>query len=86
MATFNSIYKGNDLIGRDRTGSGKTLAFSLPILERLRSKKKYFRNKHGQRPLIIVIVPTRELAIQVTREFKRFRNSEDEYRVVSIYG
>lgn len=34
--TFDVIYKGRDLIARDRTGSGKTLAFSLPVLERFR--------------------------------------------------
>jgi len=50
------------LIGKDRTGSGKTLAFSLPALEKLRSLN-LFQNNRGQRPYIVVIVPTRELAI-----------------------
>lgn len=84
--TFMSIYEGHDLIGRDRTGSGKTLAFSLPILERLRERGNVFVNNKGQSPLIIVLVPTRELVMQVTKEFIRFMNFENEYRVLSVYG
>ena len=84
--SFNHILTGKDLIGRDRTGSGKTLAFALPILERLRNGKEFFVNKRGQRPYILCLVPTRELAIQVTKEFERFKNSDNEYRVLSIYG
>ena len=86
VETFNHISNGKDLIGRDRTGSGKTLAFALPILERLRNGKESFVNKRGQRPYILCLVPTRELAIQVTREFERFKNFDNEYRVLSIYG
>lgn len=85
IACFHPIYEGKDVIGRDRTGSGKTLAFALPILERLREKKAFTR-KHGQRPYKIVIVPTRELAIQVANEYNRFKNFDDEYRVVTCYG
>ena len=84
--TFNHIYEGRDLIGRDRTGSGKTLAFALPILERLRQKEKRFSQRRGQKPYVLVLVPTRELAIQVTKEFDRFKNSDREFRELSIYG
>lgn len=73
------------MIGRDRTGSGKTLAFALPVLERMR-QKKMFGGKAGQRPLKIIIVPTRELAIQVSNEYARFRNWDSEYRIVTCYG
>lgn len=84
--TFDSIYKGKDLIGRDRTGSGKTLAFALPILEKMRMKEKYFKNQRGQKPYLLCLVPTRELAMQVTNEFNRFKNSDKEYRVLPVYG
>ena len=84
--TFNHIYSGRDLIGRDRTGSGKTLAFALPLLEKLRQKEKYFSQARGQKPYILVLVPTRELAIQVTKEFDRFKNRDREFREIAIYG
>ena len=86
QATYTDIFEGSDLIGKDRTGSGKTLAFTLPILERLRRNNKFFLNIRGQRPLIMVLVPTRELAIQVTKEFEKLKNTPNEYRVLSVYG
>jgi ATP-dependent RNA helicase DDX21 len=83
--TFMPIYEGRDLIGKDRTGSGKTLAFALPNLERLRAEGA-LNNTPRQAPLIIALVPTRELCMQVTKEFQRFMNHEREFRVASIYG
>ena len=85
-ATFNAIYEKKDLIGKDRTGSGKTLAFCLPVLERLRKNDKYLKNKQGQKPFVLVVVPTRELAMQVRREMERFRNSKNEFRILAMYG
>ena len=84
--TYPVIFEGKDLIGKDRTGSGKTLAFSLPILERMRSERSTLNNTAGQSPLVIVLVPTRELCMQVAREFTRFMNHEKEYRVLAVYG
>ena len=86
QTTFHAIYQGKDLIGRDRTGSGKTLAFSLPILEKFRKLGKFNDKVRGQRPLVVVIVPTRELCIQVGKEFDRFKNSPNEYRTLTVYG
>ena len=51
---------GHDVLARSRTGSGKTLAFALPIVERLDPK--------APRPSALVLVPTRELAVQVAEE------------------
>jgi len=86
QATYEDVFEGNDLIGKDRTGSGKTLAFGLPVLERLRKRQKYFKDKKGQKPLVMVLVPTRELALQVSKEFEKLKNSKNEYRVLAVYG
>ncbi len=59
-ATMVDALAGRDVLGRAQTGSGKTLAFGLPMLARLANKKA--RAKH---PLALVLVPTRELAMQV---------------------
>src|SRR5438309_4424992 len=52
---------GQDILGKSRTGSGKTLAFALPIVERLAPG--------DAKPAALILVPTRELAAQVVREF-----------------
>lgn len=62
--TFDAIKFGSDLIGRDKTGSGKTIAYALPILERLRNQK-VLSQAHPS-PKYLIILPTRELTIQVT--------------------
>lgn len=62
--TFDAIQHGNDLIGRDRTGSGKTIAYALPVIERFRQQHLF----HTHTPKYLIILPTRELAIQVTNE------------------
>ena len=59
-ATIPDSLAGRDLLGRGQTGSGKTLAFGLPTLTRLRSGRST-----PNRPRAIVLVPTRELALQV---------------------
>ncbi|EWM67660.1 MULTISPECIES: DEAD/DEAH box helicase [Micromonospora] len=60
-ATLPDSLAGRDVLGRGRTGSGKTLAFGLPLLHRTAGR----RARPG-RPLALVLVPTRELAAQVT--------------------
>ncbi|MFJ5709152.1 DEAD/DEAH box helicase [Streptomyces sp. NPDC093105] len=60
-ATLPNALAGRDVLGRGRTGSGKTLAFGLPLLVRLAG-----RRAEARRPRALVLVPTRELAQQVT--------------------
>jgi superfamily II DNA/RNA helicase len=61
---FEPIFAGKSFLGRDITGSGKTLAFIIPLLESMRSRKILPRySREG--PVILVVVPTRELALQV---------------------
>lgn len=80
--TFEYIYKGRDLIARDRTGSGKTLAFSLPVIEKFR-KDDAFRD--GGKVKFLIVLPTRELAIQVKNEITSLRMRGD-FEVVAVYG
>ncbi len=61
-ASLPDSLAGRDVLGRGRTGSGKTVAFALPLLERLLSSDR--RRTRG-RPRALVLVPTRELAVQV---------------------
>ncbi|MGW8354476.1 DEAD/DEAH box helicase [Streptomyces wedmorensis] len=60
-ATLPDALAGRDVLGRGRTGSGKTLAFGLPLLTRTAG-----RRAEARKPLALVLVPTRELAQQVT--------------------
>jgi len=57
------IYAGSDLIGRDKTGSGKTLGYALPIIEKYRQIGYFKLRKRQRKPIVLVVVPTRELAI-----------------------
>jgi ATP-dependent RNA helicase RhlE len=68
---------GNDVLARSPTGSGKTLAFAIPVVERL--------NAEDARPSALVLVPTRELAIQVAEEFEDIARSRG-LRVAAVYG
>lgn len=65
--TIPHILKGEDVLAIAQTGTGKTAAFAIPIIEKLHSKKKVQSRKDGIRALIMV--PTRELAIQIHEVF-----------------
>jgi superfamily II DNA/RNA helicase len=69
---------GQDLIGQAKTGTGKTLGFGLPIIQRLGTDPA-----HGAKAL--VVVPTRELAIQVAEDLT-LASSNRNLQVVAIYG
>lgn len=68
--------KGN-IIGRAQTGMGKTAAFGLPLIEKIKEDSKDIQ--------ALILVPTRELAIQVLREMKSLKG-EKEVQIVCIYG
>ncbi|MBX2822875.1 MAG: DEAD/DEAH box helicase [Rhodothermaceae bacterium] len=71
-----------DIIGCAQTGTGKTAAFVLPILDRLVGKKK----RKGFRPVrSLIVVPTRELALQVTEAIKTY-GQFTQLRVLPVYG
>ncbi|MGD9648369.1 MAG: DEAD/DEAH box helicase [Pirellulales bacterium] len=70
---------GHDLMGQARTGTGKTAAFVIPILERLRPRKE----SHG--PQALVLVPTRELAVQVRDEVVKLAHGR-KVNAIAIYG
>ena len=68
---------GLDVLAKSPTGSGKTLAFAIPIVERT--------TKQDRRPSALVLVPTRELAVQVTEDFSAIA-SANGLRVAAVYG
>lgn len=74
------VLSGNDIIAKAPTGSGKTAAFAIPIIERLDLNPE---NKSIQS---LVLCPTRELAIQVHREFEKLTKYFENVSVVSVYG
>ncbi|WP_232534309.1 DEAD/DEAH box helicase [Plantactinospora sp. KBS50] len=74
-----SLLAGRDLLGQAATGTGKTAAFALPILHRLPAGER------GADPMALVLVPTRELAVQVSQAVHRYGRELDA-RVLPIYG
>jgi superfamily II DNA/RNA helicase len=71
---------GGDVLGRAQTGSGKTLAFGIPVVARLAGRRS--RPHH---PRALIVVPTRELATQVTRALRPLAQSLS-LRLTTIYG
>ncbi|MBS1209378.1 MAG: ATP-dependent helicase [Proteobacteria bacterium] len=72
------LMAGQDILGEAQTGTGKTAAFALPFLERLDLADK--------RPQILVLTPTRELAIQVAEAFQTYARYLRDFHVLPIYG
>ncbi|HEX8628225.1 MAG TPA: DEAD/DEAH box helicase [Catenuloplanes sp.] len=73
------LLQGRDLLGQAATGTGKTAAFALPVLHRLAGDGR------GPDPVALVLVPTRELAVQVSQAFHRY-GRDLGVRVLPIYG
>jgi ATP-dependent RNA helicase DeaD len=77
-ATIPVLLAGRDMLGQAQTGTGKTAAFALPMLSRIEVRR-------GP-PQGIVLVPTRELAIQVAEAFQRYASKIKGFHVLPIYG
>ena len=82
--TYRDILTGIDIMGRDQTGSGKTLAYVLPIINRFR-QQGVLGQQHPN-PRFVVILPTRELALQVEDEINSLKIYENEYKVGLLIG
>ncbi len=81
-ASIPIILTGADLLARAQTGTGKTAAFALPMIERLLLRE---RREKTRAPLGLVLVPTRELAIQVQRALATY-GAAVRLRVTPIFG
>ena len=72
------LIEGNDVIGQAQTGTGKTFAYAIPLLERLDTKSNDV--------LALVLCPTRELSLQVSREIDKLTQFDKRVRTCTIYG
>jgi len=77
-ATIPVLLSGADMLGQAQTGTGKTAAFALPALTRIDLSK--------HEPQVLVLVPTRELALQVAEAFLRYAAHLKGFHVLPIYG
>src|SRR5579872_5531948 len=71
------LLAGKDIVGQAHTGSGKTATYAIPIIEKVDGTKPYVQ--------ALVVVPTRELAVQVTEEFNKISRYTN-VKAYSIYG
>jgi ATP-dependent RNA helicase RhlE len=79
LETIPAALEGRDILGLAQTGTGKTAAFALPILEKL------LKGRRARGPRVLVVAPTRELAIQIDAEFRKLA-AYTKIRTVVVYG
>jgi len=72
------ILAGHDMIGQAQTGTGKTAAFALPLLSKIDTAKR--------EPQVLILAPTRELALQVATAFETYSKQMPGLNVVAVYG
>lgn len=77
-ACIPPLMEGHDILGEAQTGTGKTAAFALPLLHRIDL------SRHN--PQVLVLAPTRELAIQVSEAFQRYAHHMPGFHVLPLYG
>ncbi len=73
-----TLISGKDVLGMAQTGTGKTAAFALPVLDKIDTSSKATQ--------VLVLTPTRELAIQVSEAFQTFARNHQGLHVLPIYG
>ncbi|HYP04289.1 MAG TPA: DEAD/DEAH box helicase, partial [Cyanobium sp.] len=78
LAAIPELLLGRDLVGQAQTGTGKTAAFGLPLLQRL--------DPGARSPQVLVLTPTRELAMQVAEAFTSYASRLEGVRVLAVYG
>src|SRR5690606_18854260 len=72
------LMAGHDLVGCSQTGTGKTAAFAMPLLAKI--------DLDNKAPQLLVLTPTRELAIQVAEAFEQYGSGLKKLRVLAVYG
>ena len=75
---ITKILDGKDIIGQSQTGTGKTAAFGLPCIDMIDVNNKKLQ--------AVILSPTRELAIQICEEFRKFLKYKEEIKVLPVYG
>jgi ATP-dependent RNA helicase DDX21 len=85
--SFKDVFEGKDVVARSRTGTGKTFAFGLPLIEKLVSNgSNNARNNRGKvLPAILILEPTRELAMQVAQELGSVLRPH-RLKIAAVYG
>ena len=92
LETIPAVLKGRDVLARAQTGSGKTAAYVLPLLEKINRQRviSNARKKPVDKSNVVktlILVPTRELAIQIREEFEKFAaNIEPKVKCLSVFG
>lgn len=77
--TIPLLLEGKDVIGRSSTGTGKTAAFGIPAVERIRGDADVT-------PKVLVLSPTRELAMQISDEMRKYARYKPGVRIATVYG
>lgn len=79
--TIPLLLEGRDVVGLAQTGTGKTAAFALPVLSKLAEADQKYKS-----PQVLVLAPTRELALQVAEAFSSYAANVPSVSVVPVYG
>src|SRR6188768_914602 len=67
-----------DFIGLAQTGTGKTAAFGLPALQLIKKEDRF--------PQTLIVCPTRELCLQITKDLNTFKNKKNAITITAVYG